>query len=228
MSVHARFLPRIISPLRFALPVVRNGLGYCSPLASLGENKEFETDALRALLNWRNGCGVRTTARCIEGPSSGVSSTRLPYRRGGTPSITQRNQKNAVLTHHTEFATMFLAHFKGTKVHCNVHMTSRQIRKFCEPDAGGHRLPEVVTEKVGFSARASTSILKVARTIAKLEGTEAIGEQHIAEAIQYRRLDRKTLRRTPLPAGCHHSSLLFFLRTFKFVHYACVSSIKSA
>ena len=81
--------------------------------------------------------------------------------------------------------------FKGTRVHCNAHMNSRQIRKFCEPDAGGHRLLEVVTEKLGFSARAYTRILKVARTIADLDGAENIREQHIAEAIQYRSLDRK-------------------------------------
>lgn len=86
-----------------------------------------------------------------------------------------------------------LDRFKGTKVHFNAHMTPRQIRKFCEPDAGGHRLLEVVTEKLGFSARAYTRILKVARTIADIEGTEAIREQHIAEAIQYRSLDRKTV-----------------------------------
>ncbi|WP_298266838.1 ATP-binding protein [Geobacter sp.] len=86
-----------------------------------------------------------------------------------------------------------LERFRGTKVHCNAHMGSRQIRKFCEPDAGGHRLLEVVTEKLGFLARAYTRILKVARTIADLEGTESIREQHIAEAIQYRSLDRKNL-----------------------------------
>jgi len=86
-----------------------------------------------------------------------------------------------------------LERFKGTKVHCNAQMAPRQIRKFCEPDAGGHRLLEVVTEKLGFSARAYTRILKVARTIADLEGTESIREQHIAEAIQYRSLDRKSI-----------------------------------
>jgi len=86
-----------------------------------------------------------------------------------------------------------LERFRGTKVHCNAHMTPRQIRKFCEPDAGGHRLLEVVTEKLGFSARAYTRILKVSRTIADLQGTENISEQHIAEAIQYRSLDRKTV-----------------------------------
>ena len=86
-----------------------------------------------------------------------------------------------------------LERFKGTKVHCNAQMTSRLIRKHCEPDTAGHGLLEVVTEKLGLSARAYTRILKVARTIADLEGAEAIREQHIAEAIQYRSLDRKTL-----------------------------------
>jgi magnesium chelatase family protein len=72
-------------------------------------------------------------------------------------------------------------------------MTSRQIRKFCEPDAAGPRLLEIVTEKLGLSARAYTRILKVGRTIADLEGSEAIREQHLAEAIQYRSLDRKAV-----------------------------------
>ncbi len=82
--------------------------------------------------------------------------------------------------------------FRGTRVHSNSQMTSRQIRKYCEPDAAGHRLLELVTERLGFSARAYTRILKVARTIADLEGSEAVREQHLAEAIQYRSLDRKT------------------------------------
>jgi magnesium chelatase family protein len=85
-----------------------------------------------------------------------------------------------------------LERFKGTKAHSNAQMSPRQIRKFCEPDAAGHRLLEIVTERLGLSARAYTRILKVARTIADLEGSEAIREQHLAEAIQYRSLDRKT------------------------------------
>jgi len=86
-----------------------------------------------------------------------------------------------------------LARFRGTRVHSNSQMTPRQIRKYCEPDAAGHRLLELVTERLGFSARAYTRILKVARTIADLDGSENIREQHLAEAIQYRSLDRKSL-----------------------------------
>jgi magnesium chelatase family protein len=86
-----------------------------------------------------------------------------------------------------------LERFKGTKVHSNSQMASRHIRKYCEPDANGHRLLEVVTEKLGLSARAYTRILKVARTIADLDGSERVLEQHLGEAIQYRSLDRKTI-----------------------------------
>ena len=82
--------------------------------------------------------------------------------------------------------------FKGSKVHCNAHMTPRFIKKFCETDAAGSRMLELVTDKMGLSARTYTRILKVARTIADLAGSEGIREQHIAEAIQYRSLDRKT------------------------------------
>lgn len=81
--------------------------------------------------------------------------------------------------------------YSGTKIHCNAQMTPRFIKKFCELDANGNRMLEMVTDRLGFSARTYNRILKVARTIADLEGSEQIHEQHIAEAIQYRSLDRK-------------------------------------
>ena len=86
-----------------------------------------------------------------------------------------------------------LERFKGSKVHCNAQMPPRFIKKFCEPDAAGHRLLEMVTDRLGLSARSYTRILKVARTIADLDSSEKIREQHLAEAIQYRSLDRKTI-----------------------------------
>jgi magnesium chelatase family protein len=76
------------------------------------------------------------------------------------------------------------------KVHCNAQMAARQIQEFCEVDAESHRLLEMVIDRLGFSARAYTRILKVARTIADLEGSESIRAPHVSEAIQYRCLDR--------------------------------------
>jgi magnesium chelatase family protein len=82
--------------------------------------------------------------------------------------------------------------FAGTKVRCNAQMSARMIRKFCETDQAGNHMLEVVTDRLGLSARSYTRILKVARTIADLAGSEQIRDGHISEAIQYRSLDRKT------------------------------------
>jgi magnesium chelatase family protein len=83
--------------------------------------------------------------------------------------------------------------FRGSKVHCNAHMTPRFIKKFCETDAAGNRMLDLVTDRMGLSARTYNRILKVARTIADLEGSAGISENHISEAIQYRSLDRKPI-----------------------------------
>ncbi len=75
--------------------------------------------------------------------------------------------------------------------HCNARLSARLIRRFCPVDAEGERLLEMVTDKLGLSARSYTRILKVARTIADLAGSDAILRPHLAEAIQYRHLDRQ-------------------------------------
>jgi len=85
-----------------------------------------------------------------------------------------------------------LERFKGMKIHSNSQMTPRLIRKHCELDTPCNRLLELVTDRLGLSARSYNRILKVARTIADLESCDSIGEQHLSEAIQYRSLDRKT------------------------------------
>ena len=84
--------------------------------------------------------------------------------------------------------------FKKLKIHNNAGMTGRHIRKFCEIDSASDTLLETAMEKLGLSARAHSRILKIARTIADVEGSENIKSDHIAEAIQYRSLDRKMVR----------------------------------
>ncbi|MDJ0734566.1 MAG: YifB family Mg chelatase-like AAA ATPase [Nostocaceae cyanobacterium] len=73
---------------------------------------------------------------------------------------------------------------------CNAQMHSRHIYKWCKLDDASRNLLENAIRKLGLSARASDRILKVSRTIADLAGDENIKTQHVAEAIQYRTIDR--------------------------------------
>jgi magnesium chelatase family protein len=76
-------------------------------------------------------------------------------------------------------------------LHCNARMQARHIRRFCALDDQGQKLLESVTDRLGLSARSYARILKLSRTIADLAGSESIATEHLAEAIQYRGLDRK-------------------------------------
>jgi len=83
--------------------------------------------------------------------------------------------------------------FRGQDgIHCNAHMTVREIRRHCVLSEGCTGLLRKAVESLGLSARAYDRILKVARTLADLDGAEAIAERHIAEAIHYRSFDRKS------------------------------------
>jgi magnesium chelatase family protein len=80
--------------------------------------------------------------------------------------------------------------YKNQRFYCNAQLPPRLIRTFCELSPDCERLLERAMVQQGLTARAHDRILKVARTIADLEGTPAIEPKHIAEAIQYRTLDR--------------------------------------
>lgn len=83
-----------------------------------------------------------------------------------------------------------LERFKGEKIYCNSKMNSRLIKKYCSIDEDSERLIETAFEKFHMSARGYNRILKVARTIADLSGSEQIEVSHVAEAIAYRTIEK--------------------------------------
>ena len=78
------------------------------------------------------------------------------------------------------------------EIHCNAMMSPRQVREYCKIDAAGEALMKTALQKLGLSGRAYDRILKVARTIADLDHKALIQPNHLAEAIQYRSLDRES------------------------------------
>jgi magnesium chelatase family protein len=81
--------------------------------------------------------------------------------------------------------------FADSATTCNAEMSGQELRRVARPDATAATILERAMSRLGLSARAYTRVLKVARTIADLEGAEHVGSAHVAEAIQYRALDRE-------------------------------------
>lgn len=86
-----------------------------------------------------------------------------------------------------------LRRFQNEGIYFNAHMKTKHLKKYCKLDEDCHRLLQNTVEKLGLSARAHSKIIKVARTIADLEGSEDIKLNHLAEAIQYRSIERLNL-----------------------------------
>ncbi len=118
----------------------------------------------------------------IEVPA--VPFQELSATADGTSSVIMREQ--------VDHARQVQRQRFGPESHrLNGKMTTRQLRKFCVLDAEGKQLLQTAMDELGLSARAHDRILRVARTVADLEGSEAIKPEHVSEAIGYRSLDRK-------------------------------------
>jgi magnesium chelatase family protein len=113
-----------------------------------------------------------------------VPFEKLSETRPAESSAAIRNRVNEARKLQTQ-------RFKNSKnTHYNAQMSSRQIRKYCSLDQESSSLLKSAMERLSLSARAYDRILKVSRTLADLEGKENVNSDHIAEAIQYRSLDR--------------------------------------
>ena len=117
-----------------------------------------------------------------------VEVPAVPYKeltggKPGEPSAVIRDRVSRARSIQTQ-------RFGRTKIHCNAQMGSRHIRKYGVLDKDSAGLLETAVSRLGLSARAYSRILKISRTVADLDGSEAIRIDHLSEAIQYRSLDR--------------------------------------
>ena len=104
----------------------------------------------------------------------------------------QKTESSTKIRKRVEAARLIqLERFKDSANYCNAHMSTKDMREYCQIPPAGKDLLRQALQRFSLSARAYTRILKLARTIADLEGEADIGTGHLAEAIQYRSLDRK-------------------------------------
>jgi len=115
----------------------------------------------------------------------------VPAVKYGELRSNERGESSADVRKRVEAAReKQIERFRSSEIFCNAQMTTREIHRHCATDAAADQLLEAAMTKLALSARAYTRILKVARTIADLAKADVIGASHIAEAIQYRSLDR--------------------------------------
>jgi magnesium chelatase family protein len=158
------------------------------PCGHLGDPNHDCTDSPMQIASYRNRLSGPLLDRIdlhVEVPA--VSYAELAGRGAAPPE-----EPSAVVRARVDAARAIQrARLAGEGMHCNAQMSPAQINQHCAVDEEGHRILEMVVDRMGMSARAYDRILKVARTIADLDGVEAISSAHLAEAVQYRKLDRR-------------------------------------
>ncbi|NMG19758.1 YifB family Mg chelatase-like AAA ATPase [Brasilonema bromeliae] len=130
----------------------------------------------------------------LSGPLMDRIDLQVAVNRLKPEEITQQptGESSATVRERVQQARDYASHrFKNEQnLSCNAQMQSRHLQKWCKLDDSSRNILEAAIRKLGLSARASDRILKVARTIADLAGDDELKAHHIAEAIQYRTIDR--------------------------------------
>jgi magnesium chelatase family protein len=205
------FLDEFLEFNRHVLEVLRQPLedGYVTIARSRGSLRFPTRFMLIAAMNpcpcgWKDVPGK--TCRCsglqvenyrhkISGPlldRIDIHLHALPLKTNELVDAPLEESSAAIKERTTKARQMQWQRFKGQPVLCNAHMESAHLRNFCALSKEAKGILIRAMEELKFSARAHDKILKVARTIADLAGSENIQAEHIAEAVGYRSLDRAT------------------------------------
>jgi magnesium chelatase family protein len=153
-------------------------------------------DAFRGLVGSKGGCTESEKARYyskISGPLLDRIDIQVDVPEVKFRDIVSRvpaESSAAIRTRVTAARERQLHRLRGRKIYANAQMGPRDIKRHCGIGDEAERLLETAVTRLGFSARAYDRVLKVARTIADLEGKEGTETSHVSEAIQYRMMDK--------------------------------------
>ena len=163
-------------PARFVLICSMNPCP-CGHLGSRTQQCRCTPSEIRRYLNRISGPLLDRIDMHIEVPS--VEYEAMRRREQPESSAVIRERVNAA-------REVQKRRFGGTSVSCNAYMTPAMIGQFCQLDEAGEKLMQGAFDRLGLTGRSHDRILRMARTIADLDGAERIQVQHLAEAIQYR------------------------------------------
>ncbi|MDI6854329.1 MAG: YifB family Mg chelatase-like AAA ATPase [Deltaproteobacteria bacterium] len=169
-------------PARFMLVAAMNPC----PCGFYGDPKRVCTCTPNQINSYR----ARISGPLLDRIDLQIQVPAVPFREltGAADGESSKDLRARVLQARERQARRFA---KAARVFANAHMTPRLIKSHCALTDETRRLLETAMDRLGLSARAYARILKIARTIADLEGADGLAPAHVAEAIQYRTLDRK-------------------------------------
>ncbi len=176
----ARASMSLTFPARFTLVCAQNPC----PCGHLGDTRKNCACTVNQINRYRNRISGPLMDRIdiqIEVPA--VEYSELSSSRAGEPS--SNIKERVVAARHRQEKR-----FKGLPIHTNAQMGSKELKKFCKLNHEQQAFMEKVAEKLALSARAFHRIIKIGRTIADLEDCRELKLHHLAEAVQYRSLDR--------------------------------------
>jgi len=177
-------ISRVVGSITYPADIMLIAAMNPCPCGFLGDSKKECICTLPQIQRYRS----RISGPLLDRIDIQIEVPAVNYRELSTS--TPAESSNSVRTRVDAARQAQLARFADSDIFCNAQMSTRQLHKHCATDAGADRLLEQAMTKLALSARAYTRILKVARTIADLNAADAITAAQVAEAIQYRSLDR--------------------------------------